>query len=412
MSQTRLGYLALKKEATAGTAVVPTHSLRFMEGDLEKKIDNIISNPIQNNRWGALSVVRGKETCEGNFKFQFDAVESGYIMYGALGADSPVDTSSATDGSVYTHTMTIAAATLPSFTVEQGKGSLSDTTNNRLNYRVMRGYGCQFDGFTMRGSDNAIELEANIKALGIFDTARLLNNESAGSNVVLELETVEGLVASETVNIYDITPQNEAKAIASLSGTAKTITIGTLSNSYTVANYARVMLCPITPSYSIAQQLMSFAMVNFQFGATLTAAGSAAEENVENWEITFSNKLDARPGSIRPGYGTLAARSASLKLKFQKYFASRADADAYFMAQRKACIITITNNVIISATDTGNTKYGITLKFSDLRFTAHEMKTGTDELYAYNVEAEALYDTGDSRAIQILMYNAVADYTA
>lgn len=416
MALTREGYIAVKRQTitTPQTAVVPTHFLRFKEGDLEKKLEVIKNNPIQNNRWGGLNVVAGPETCEGNFKFDLDATECVHVMAAAHGTISSADISSGTDASVYQHTITIASD-LPKLSWEQGKGSLTSTSNNRQDYRVLRGYGVQVDSYTIRGSEGLLELECKLMALGIFDVAKMFNNEAAGSSVVIELDTVEGLVAStDSVNLIDDTPQNEVDAIASLSATAKTITIGTLGNSYTVANRARVTLEPLSPSFSTAAQVLTNNHVGFQLGATISAAGSAAEENVENWEFTYMNNLEARRGTIRPGYGVIAPKSAACKLKFTKYFETRQDADRYFLQTRRACIITITNNVIVSATDTLNAKYTVILQISDLRFTAYEQPTGTDELCAYDIEAEGFYDTGDSRAVRALVTNAKAgtEYTA
>ena len=416
MALSREGYIAVKRQviSTPSVAVVPTHFLRFKEGDLEKKIDNIVNNPIQNNAWGALHVVKGVETCEGNFKFDVDANECVHIFANALGGLVTADISSQTDASAFSQTITVASS-LPNLSWEQGKGLLTSSANNRQDYRVMRGYGTYINNFTLRGAEGLLELEANLMSLGIFDVARMLNDEAAGSSVVLDLDTVEGLVATtDIVNMIDDTPQNEVDAIASLSLTAKTITIATLGNSYTVANRARVTLEPLTPSYSVAAQTMTNNMVDFRFGSSVSGAASAAEENVENWEITFSNNLEARRGSIRPSYGVIAPKARSCKVKFTKYFETRADADRYFLATRRACVISITSPNIISATDTGNTKYTVTINLSDLRFTAHEMTTGTDELLAYDIEAEAFYDTSDARAIQIIVKNASAGtvYTA
>lgn len=416
MALTREGYIAVKRQTitTPQTAVVPTHFLRFKEGDLEKTIENIVNNPIQNNRWGALNIVPGAETCEGTFKFDLDANECVHVLAAAHGGLSSADVSSATDTTVYDHTITIASD-LPKLSWEQGKGSLTSTSNNRQDYRVMRGYGVQVDSYTIRGSEGLLEFEAKLFALGIFDVAKMLNNEAAGSSVVIELDTVEGLVAStDSVNCIDDTPQNEVDAIAALSAANKTITIGTLGNSYTTANRARVTLEPQSPSYGTAAQLFTNSMVNFQFGATISAAGSASEENVENWELTYSNNLEARRGSSRPSYGVIAPKAASCKLKFTKYFETRQDADRYFLQTRRACIITITNYTVVSATDTANLKYRVILQLSDLRFTAHEQPTGTDELCAYTIEAEAFYDTSDARAMRAIVTNAKAgtEYTA
>ena len=81
----------------------------------------------------------------------------------------------------------------------------------------------------------------------------LITNAAAGSSVALALDSAEWFVATvDTVNIYDWLPQSEQKAIASLSLTANTITIATLSNSYQVARNAKVELVPQSPTYAVA----------------------------------------------------------------------------------------------------------------------------------------------------------------
>jgi len=75
MASTRLGYLALKKEATKATAVKPTNFVRFREGDIGFNQEVIEANPIMNNRWNPLTAVPGKITTDGEFKIDVDAKE-------------------------------------------------------------------------------------------------------------------------------------------------------------------------------------------------------------------------------------------------------------------------------------------------------------------------------------------------
>lgn len=111
----------------------------------------------------------------------------------------------------------------------------------------------------------------------------------------IALDSVEGLVAtSDTVNIYDATPQNETDAIASISTSNKTIQIATLGNSYTVANGAKVELVPQTPSYGTVAKVASFTHASFQFATTLAGCSAASEVNVEDWEFTYMNNLEER----------------------------------------------------------------------------------------------------------------------
>jgi len=414
MSSTRLGYLAVKRQSSPYVAVKPSHFIRFKDGDIKYAQEIIANNPIQNNRWNALAPVKGKVATDGSYNFDLDVNEAGHWLSAALGGLSSSDISSETDASVYKHTMTMAN-TLPYLSVEQGKGNLTDSTNNLQNYTVERAFGVMVDELKLSASDGIINMEVAVKAHGVFQKANLINDAAAGSSVALKLDTVEGLVAtSDTVNIYDLTPQNETDAIASLDTSAKTITIATLGNSYTVANRAKVELVPQTPSYSLAQQVFSFIHCRFKFGADLSAAASAADENIEDWEFTYKNNLEERYGSLRSSPSVIAPKGASAMLKYSKYFENVTDRDRYLDQIKRACILTITDSTIVSATDTDNNVFSLKVKMSDVRFTSYEMPTGTDELYAITVEGECYYDASDGAAVSMELINGLAGsaYTA
>lgn len=417
MALSNLGYLLIKRQVitTPAVAVVPTKPLRFNEGDVVLEQENIEIESVQNNAFST-AMVRGMHKPSAEFTCDLDANECVHILSAGLGTiTSSTDVSSATDASVISHVIDYAAA-LPVFSIEQARGSLADTTNNRLGYEVQRAYGAQIDSWTIKGGNSGkLEFSWSAQALGIFRASRLLANAGAGSSVALSVESVEGLVATtDSVSIYDDTPQNEVDAIASLSTANKTITIATLGNSYTVANNAMVYLEPQSPSYSIAEQVFTNGDVEFREAATYSGAASASEGNLENWELTFSNNLDARAGSLRRGPYVVAPTKRGVTLKYTKYFESRNDADRYFNATQRGIEIIMQSPSIISGTDTTAKRYKITIALSDVRIKSHKMSTSHGELYAYDVEAICLYKTADSRALRITVVNGSAGtlYTA
>jgi len=75
MASTRLGYLALKKEANKAVAVKPTGFIRYREGDIGFNQEIIEANPIANNRWNPLTAVPGKIETDADFKMDVDAKE-------------------------------------------------------------------------------------------------------------------------------------------------------------------------------------------------------------------------------------------------------------------------------------------------------------------------------------------------
>lgn len=407
MALSRLSYLAVKKQSDVQTAVKPTNFIRFKEGDVMLKQELIANNPIQNNRWGALNAVPGKITADGSYKLDLDYNECVHWFAAALGNLVTTDVSSGTDASVFLQTITVANS-LYGLSIEQGKGNLTDTTNNRQNYQVDRAFGAMVDNFKIAGSDGIISLEVAIKAHGVLQKRNLINDAAAGSSVVIQLDSAEGFVSSDNINTFDSTPQNEIDALSAISIANKTVTIATLTASFTVANKAKIELQPQTPSYSVDPQVAVFQHAKFQFGVDLTAAASASNENCEDWEFSFENDLEERFGSLRQSPSVIAPKQASAKLTFTRYFENVTLRDQYLNLERKAGIITMTNDKIISATDTANKAYKIVLEMSDCRFSSVDMPTGTNELYAISTEAELFYDKTDGRALRMLVTNATA----
>lgn len=176
------------------------------------------------------------------------------------------------------------------------------------------------------------------------------------------------------------------------------------STAFTVANKAKFELLPQTPSYQTAR-VNSFVDVKFRTGDTVALAQTADPQNVENWEINYMNNLEERYGSLRKSPSVIGEKGAKATIKYEKYFENVADRDAYRNQIKSAMICTISNNEIVSATDTTQGKYTIQFEFSDIRFTSYEMPTGTDELYVLAIEATAFYDNTDGRALRIKVKN-------
>lgn len=408
MSLSNLGYLAYKVQSSAATAVIPTHFMRFNEGDLTLDQENIVIESIQNNAFPT-NVVKGGQEPSGEFSSDFDSNESPLIMIGALGTKvSSTDSSSATDASVFTHVIGYGAS-LPSYTFEQGRGNLTSTDSNSTGFEVRRCFGSQIDSFTLKGSStDKLEFSWKLQALGAFQRAKVLADPAAGSNVAVAVDTVEGLVATDTVNLYDDTPQNEIDAIASISATNRTITIATLAGTFLTSKDAMFFLQPLTPSFSVAEQIFTMADVEYREGATYTAAAAATASCIENWELTYSNNLEARAGTCRRSRCVIAPRKRAVNLKFTKYFETRRDAERWLGAEQRGIELKITNNVRISATDTNVHKHTVTIALSNMRMLSHKMATKYGELYAYDVEMIGLYDATDTRAILITVKNGVA----
>lgn len=396
MASSRLGYLAVKKEATVATAVKPNNFIRFKEGDVKYNQEIIENNPIQNNRWNAITAVPGKVTTDGSYKLDLDAKEFGYFLMATLGSYA---VSTLTSG-VYKHTFNTANS-LPALTLEQAKWNLAGQ-----DHEVDRAFGVLVDSIEITGSDGIIESTVNLKAHGVFKKRNLIADATAGTGATVSLEDTEGLVVTDAITVKD-TANSENTAVATIVD-GFDITAD-LANSYTTANKAKVELVPQTPSFSAAQKVFSFIHATFKFGTNLTTAAAAAEENVENWTFTYSNQLEERFWSKRKTPSVIAPKGAMGTLKYTKYFENKEDRDRYMDQTRQACILTLDLGEKIAASAYN---YKLELKMSDLRFTSYDMPTGTDDLYIVEVEASLFYDSTDGKAIEITLENDVADYAA
>lgn len=406
MASTRIWYLATKREAVKPVAVKPTNFVRYKDGDIAFAQEVIINNPIQNNRWNALNKQKGKVTNEGTFNFDLDFNESVHFLSAAFGTIATADISSATDASVFQHTLNVSNCALPSLTMEQLKGpdECPGDANNQA-YELNRYFGVMVDTFTIAGGEEQITFAMSVMAHGTFQKSNLLADAGVWASVELFLESVEWLVSTDSVNIFDQTPQSEQDPIASIDLVAKSIEILALWNSYTTASKAKVEILPQTPDFSTPEQLSAIWEASFRFWTDLAAAAIATETNIENWEIGFENQLEARYWTLRKTPSVIAAKGAKMTLKYTQYFEDIASRDKFLDLEAQAIIISIDNGNVISWTDTNNSTYSMTINVPSFVMTTYEMPTGTDDLYAVNVEGEFFYDETTGNAVEIIIDN-------
>lgn len=398
MASTRLGYLAVKKETTRAVAVKPTNFVRFKEGSIQYAQEIIENNPIQNIRWNALNPVPGKVTTDGSFTIDGDTRDIGYFLLAALGTYAP---STVTAG-VYKHTFNTANK-LPSLSVEQLQGDSTGADNV-----VYRAFGVMVDKIELSGSDGIIGFKADVKAHGLFHKTNLTATGAIGSPSSIDVQSTEGLVAGDLITVAET-----AGTLSTENTTVVAITDGdtltaNLASQKLLTNAPKVELRAQTPSYANSPDVFSFVNVKFQFGTDLTAAASAAEENVENWTFTYMNNLEERFGSLRSTPSVIAEKGAGATLKYAKYFQTRTDRDRYIDQTRQACILTLQLDKKIGATAYSPS---LIIKISDLRFTSYAMETAADDVFVAEMEASLFYNSTDGKAVQIELQNDVADYS-
>jgi hypothetical protein len=267
------------------------------------------------------------------------------------------------------------------------------------------------DTFEMSGSDGIIEFKANVKAHGEFMKKNLTATAAVVTPSAIPVTDNEGLVVGDSVLVSEttgVTPSIETTTLTAVNVNGVEISAN-LAASKDIAQLPKVELVPQTPSYSAGQNLFSFVHAKFQFSDTVANARLAAKENIENWTLSYSNQLEERYGSKRATPSVIAEKGASSMLKYTKYFESRIDRDRYLDQTRQAGVLTLTLAKNIGAS---STPYKMEVAISDARFTGYKMDTGADDVYVAEMEAEIFYDSTDGKAIEIALWNELADYNA
>lgn len=404
MSSTAQGYLSFGREATPGTAVIPSKTIPFQEGDFMRKQEVIINSPIKGNRWKALNALPGKIACEGSHSFIFDPNFSVWLFSLAMGYHTTTTVSS--DTTAYKHTLRMATCEIPSFTAEQMKGGVCSGDTYKQGYQVDRAFGAFIDSLELSSSEGEVELKVSSKAMGIFQSARLTKDVTAGATKTIYLKESEGLVIGDSLTIYKETPLSETITLTGVSVANKTVTAANLVAPYTVALKSKVELVPVAANFSTPDTPFAFTHVRVQEADTVANALAAGLENYQEITYSYNNNTEEKYGSLRAGPSKIAAKRANAALSYSRYYDSNKKRDQYINQEARAVVITMTNDQIISATDTNQNTYKVVIKLPKVILTSYELPTGNDEVYGESIEAEIFYDTTLGYAVEIEITNA------
>ena len=178
------GYVALIKESTAGTAVIPTNYLRVMSESFNANYTIQDINEVAGDRERRQRSVEGQIEIAGDIDFFVDPKMIGHFLRSVLGAPT-------------TQTLTAATAFRHTFTV----------TDNPLTYTfdmqradapwVHRYFGVMITNVEFAREENAIKCTASIVGRKAFTQARVLT--AANSGTTLEVDQTSGLTTGDTL---------------------------------------------------------------------------------------------------------------------------------------------------------------------------------------------------------------------
>jgi len=392
-----LGYLAIGKETTRGTAVRPSVVLPLYDESLLTSLNLDMDNPIIGNRFARYNQFKGQREHKGVLKVLAEPKTLPHLLNMLL--DKGVTTSA---GSVYTHPYTLGNQSEASYTIEILKGDI-----------VYRFVGVEISKISPVYENNVLKFNISVSALAQFSIAPITTaSGSAANNVTFSTEyddnPTKGLAVGDKLILVKVTGGTsdayEEVTISAINVNGYQVSVGTIVGTYTTLDYAYIKAQTLSPTLG---EPFKWSGTQFRFGATAAAALTAAQTQVEkgsNFEIinNFDDEGGAKlSGSLDPA--ALRRIQADVNITIKKSFQDYVDYERFLALRSRALVIRIFGTTI-SGTDKNELR--ITVNNMKVKDGPAPLKTG--ELIYFERTFSPRYDTGDTQAFDVKVINDVA----
>ncbi len=383
-------YLAIKPEASAGTAIVPTIFVPLVSENVKTVVNHTADRRMKGIDWKTTGLLRGNRTHEGDIVILGDPDTLGHVMNMVMTKGSTTG-----DANGYTHPFTVGTPKTYTFDIKKG------------NY-VQRYFGVSVDQLTMKFVDGQLELTLSIKAMGqcgVFS----LGIAASGSVTSLSLDDEydispnRGLVVGDIIKIgstsLTLTSVDAAGLAVGFSSTSVTASIGDL-----------IYLLPQTASLATLQDPLYFGNLFAGFGVDATAAATAASARstataLYDLTITIKNNLFAQNGSNRRDPVAILQGTKEAQIALKQLFQTAAQRQKWQDRVKQSLVLNMYGKFI--KTDF-TTQELLSITFNSIKLTddANEIKVG--DFIMDDEKFEALYDGGDSAAMTVSLVNRSA----
>lgn len=366
-----LGYFGLIKEVTPGTPLTPTDFIPVYSETISTMGNLQDLDPAYGNKFKTYLTVAGQRSHKGEATVLFEPNTAARLF------DMLLNKTSSSGTNPTTHSFALNTTTPASCTVEISMGNI-----------VKRVWGVQASQIQMNANTNEIQAKVSVSGLGSFDAREIASQSGSGPytvvladpNGVFDGAPTKGLVIGDVIRFYKFSTGAtiDATVASVVNGTSFT----TSTNPSGIVAGDAVHLRPVTPSFNNLQPFL-WSKARFQFGATASAAFSAAHTPVESgstWTITHSFKSDT--GEMRSGAhdpASLARTTGDIDLTIKKITDTPEDTVAFKNLNKSACVVRlfsgstnqyelrITYNSLIADEPLGNLKSG-DLVYSTLKY--------------------------------------------
>lgn len=275
------GYFALKKEANANTAVLPDVYQKITSESLQAAFNIQPINEIAGDRERFIKSIQGTIEMSGDVEFFVEEKLIGHWLTGVFG----VAEDDLADTDIYRHIW---------YVQDEGKTYTFDVQPGNAPW-VHRYFGVRIMSMNFTKEDNGIMCTASCMPTKAFLLAKV--TVAVNSGTTLTLDQTEGLTTDDTIIVLQ--KENGFTTVKELDissiNSATELTTSTIDVQIDVGDIVVIKRATVTESSYTQCQPFQFA------NGTVISEGSDIDNTTaitkEDYEITFTNDLEARFGS-------------------------------------------------------------------------------------------------------------------
>lgn len=324
-----LGYMAMKKETTKGTAVTPDTYVPLYEESLTTRVNHDDDDPIVGFKSKRFNVYPGQRDHQGNLKVLAEPNTAAKFIdmllthSGTSGAGDP-----------YTHSFGLSSTTDPkAYTIDISRS-----------YYVDRFIGVEAKELGVAFEDNKMVFEMGVSALKSF-TVREIDSVSTTTITLkdnYDPSPTTGLVASDLIGFYDV-----SAGTFILDKTVASVTNGTVFEASAepsgITAGDLVFLRPASSPSLATDYPFLWSRTEFRFGVDASTALSATHTPLDSgslWKIMHefvNDEGEKRSGSFDPA--ELLRLNGDVEFTAKKTFIDPVNHNAFNTIAKKACVI-------------------------------------------------------------------------
>jgi len=283
-SYSKLGYMILKKESTAGVAVTPDVPIELLAESVAVNWDFSAVSPIAGSRSKNIKTVANQVgPFDGSVELYCEPNSVGYFLVALFGEDVATTLEAAT---VYQHDFE-PLNTLQTLTMDIKVAGES---------YIRRFFGVRISKITLSKDDNKIKMVVDISAQRVFDCARATAVYANGT--VLDLDQSSGITTSDTLLVLDEANLDTVNNILTVSAVVSEtrLTVSALGAAVAVDDVIVIQAQTIDgDDYEISKEFIWAGGADVYIGTTENPMQQlAAKTNVEDFEIVIENEIEPR----------------------------------------------------------------------------------------------------------------------